>query len=147
MWSRPRLKDRVLARRRSAPLMLMEFSACASISFALLSIVFYVTPTPTHGFAVDLPRTDHPHWMRGAMRENVLKVLVTRDGAVYLGQHAVTVGSLAYGLRKNLKQGFERRVYLQVDTRARYVDVEGVLDAIRYAGIQDVSFITEQRQP
>jgi biopolymer transport protein TolR len=127
--------------------MIMEFSACASIAFALLSIVVYVTPTPTHGFAVDVPRTDHPHWMPGAMRENALKVVVLRDGAVYLGHHAVAVGSLADGLRENLKRGFERRVYLRVDTRARYVDVEGVLDAIRDAGIRDVSFITEQRQP
>jgi biopolymer transport protein ExbD len=147
MWSRPRLKDRVLARRRSVPLTIMEFSAFASIAFALLSIAVYVTPTPTHGFSVDLAKSDHAHWMPGAMRENALIVMLVRDGVIYLGHEAVTVRSLADAIRENLKRGSERRVYLRVDTRARYVDVAAVLDAIRNAGIRDVSFITEQRQP
>jgi biopolymer transport protein ExbD len=127
--------------------MIMEFSAFATIVFALLSIAVYVTPPSHNQDPVDVPRSDHARWMPGAMRENALKVLVTRDGAVYLGHHAVTVGSLADGLRENLNRGSERRVYLRVDTRARYVEVEGVLDAIRDTGIQDVSVITDQRQP
>jgi biopolymer transport protein TolR len=147
MWSRPRLKDRVLARRRSAALMIMEFSAFATVAFALLSIAVYVTPRSHNQDPVDVPRSDHARWMPGAMRENALKVLVTRSGAVYLGHEAVTLGRLADGIRENLKRGSERRVYLRADARARYDDVGATLDAIRAAGIRDVSVITDQRQP
>jgi biopolymer transport protein ExbD/biopolymer transport protein TolR len=82
--------------------------------------------------------------MLGAMRDDAQLVMVMRDGRIYLRNYGVTAGSLADGLRENLKRGSERRVYLRVDTRARYDDVAAVLDAIRAAGIQDVSVITER---
>jgi biopolymer transport protein ExbD len=45
-----------------------------------------------------------------------------------------------------LRPEVEHRVYVSADTRAKYSDVEGAFDAIRDAGISDVTLMVEQGQ-
>jgi biopolymer transport protein ExbD len=51
---------------------------------------------------------------------------------------------LGVAIRQAVADGAERRVYLQVDSRARYGRAEIVLDQIREAGIRDISVLAEK---
>jgi biopolymer transport protein ExbD len=81
--------------------------------------------------------------MPGALREDTLKIFVTRDGAIYFREHRIALEDLADEIREGLRNGAERRVYIAVDARAKYGDVGAVLEKVRLAGIEKVAFLTE----
>jgi biopolymer transport protein TolR len=94
---------------------------------------------------VDLARTDHGTPMPGALREDAILVAVTRDGNVFFGTHQIQRSDLCLAIQDSLRHGSERKVYLKVDTRARYGDATSVFDQVRSAGVQNVGIITAQR--
>jgi len=47
-------------------------------------------------------------------------------------------------IRQGVRNGAEKRTYLNADARAKYGDTIAVLDQIRLAGIEKVSLLTEQ---
>ena len=49
-------------------------------------------------------------------------------------------------IRSELLPGVERRIYVKVDAHAKYADVETALDAIRYAGISNITIMVEPRR-
>jgi biopolymer transport protein ExbD len=111
----------------------------------LLLIIFMVgQPTPHHHSIfnyVDLPQSTKSTPMPGALKEDALRVFLTRDGSIYFGNSRTAPDDLSRSLREGLRNGAEKRVFLIVDTRARYADVEPVLDAVRLAGIARATFI------
>jgi len=64
---------------------------------------------------------------------------------VYFRNYRTTAADLPQTIEKALRDGAERKVYIKADARARYSDVEGVVDAVRHAGIPDIVFLTEMR--
>jgi len=54
----------------------------------------------------------------------------------------VAIDELPNRIRDATLNGAEKKVYLAVDVRARYGDVEAVLAQIRLAGLQKVCFLT-----
>jgi len=82
--------------------------------------------------------------MAGALKEDALQVTVARDGQVYLRDFHLMCEDLADEIRKRMRNGVEKKVYLAVDARAKYGDAKAVLDQIRMAGIENVSFLTEE---
>jgi biopolymer transport protein ExbD len=131
------------------------FSSVDATSFAsilvVVTIIFLVVASmshnPHHGVSVDMPRVMHPVAMSGALRDDAMKVFVLRDGQVYFGSDRVWSGDLAQRIQNRLQnRGVERKVYITVDMRARWSDVETVLDGVRSAGILRVAFLTGQGQ-
>ncbi len=74
-------------------------------------------------------------------------VWVSRDGAIHFRAREVRLAGLADEIRNAVKEGSEKRVYLEADARARYLDVDRVLGEIRKAGIENVSIITNGPAP
>jgi biopolymer transport protein ExbD len=125
----------------------IDVSALASVLFVLVFAFMALQPFPhPHGMFVDLPKVRHVVPMPKALREDALRIGVQRDGSVYFGTERVYAGELIVKLREGLNSGAEKRVYIQVDERARYRTVESVLDSIGAAGIQNVSFVAEMRR-
>jgi biopolymer transport protein ExbD len=93
---------------------------------------------------VDRPKGIHSTLLRGVVREDALRVIVTRDGRVFFGSYPVGRGDLTEMVRKGVRTSEEKKLYLAVDARAKYGDVKMVLDQIRLAGIENVSFLTEE---
>jgi biopolymer transport protein ExbD len=81
--------------------------------------------------------------MPGALKEDALKVVVTRDGTIYFREHRIALEDLPNEIREGLRSGAERKVYIAVDARAKFGDVPAVLDKIRLAGVEKVAFLTE----
>lgn len=109
-------------------------------------IIFTTMPTPHHGMYPDLPKVDHPVSMRGADREDTMRVFVLRDGKVYFGSEQVDPADLPQRIADRLKDDrVERKVYVVADSRARWGTVKPVLDAAYTAGIWRVAFMVDQR--
>ena len=84
--------------------------------------------------------------MPGALREDVMKVTIRRDGKVYFGSDQINVIDLPAKVLDRLKdRGVERKVYVVADMRSRWGTVKMVLDGVRSAGIIRVAFLVDQR--
>ena len=134
-----------LRKRRTAFFTMIELSGLASLMVFFLVLLmlppFFRYP---YGHGVDLAPTDHPKAMPGALREDALQITVTRDGLVFLTGRRVRPNDLIPLLKEGVREGSERKVYLKADARARYADVNAVLDHIRLAGIENVALLTVQ---
>ncbi|HEY2819638.1 MAG TPA: biopolymer transporter ExbD [Candidatus Acidoferrum sp.] len=143
------LRRRVLARRKSKPLQAVAVTlemAMTGVMLTLLIIVMLVEGvTPHHStMPADMAKVQHAVPMLNAKREDAIRIILTRDGAVYFGHTETRVGDLAEQIRQKVREGSERREYLMVDQRAKNRDVENVVDAIRASGIWNVGLLVEQ---
>lgn len=126
---------------------MIELSGLAAIMvffLALFMLPLFLRFGVGYSRGVDLAPTGHPEAMPGALKEDALQVSLTRDGTIYYGGRKVAANELASVLQKGLREGSEKKVYLKADARARYGDVEAVLDLIRQAGIENVALMTEE---
>jgi biopolymer transport protein ExbD len=81
--------------------------------------------------------------MPRALRDDAMRVMLSRDGTIYFGNAKVASEDLADQIRQHLGRGAERKVFLIVDQRTRFGDLSVVLDEVRHAGIWDIAFLAE----
>jgi len=144
LWSPlQRLHERT-RKRRSPYYCRIDAAAIAGIFCALLFLLMSPAAAPwtSKWISVDLFLAEHSKPMPGARREDALLVSVLRDGQVYFSTRRITRDELPGKIRDGLRAGAENRIYLAVDSRAKYLDVKTVLDRIRDAGVERVSFLT-----
>jgi biopolymer transport protein ExbD len=124
----------------------IEVSGLGSIMvvFVFLFVAPGLTVIPPHRASVDLPQSQHGSSQEGESREVAVVVVVSRDGTVLFGNDKIPPQELAHLLQGRVKAGSERRVYLRADARAKYWDVEVILDQIRLAGIENITVMTHQ---
>jgi biopolymer transport protein TolR len=136
---------------RTSPRLFSDFntlqfaSVMAMVVFVMLLVFMTITTPYHHGGSVDLPKVLHPVAMRGADREDAMKVAITRDGKVYFGTEQVRVADLTAKIQDRLKdREVERKVYIVADMRARWGGVKLALDGVRSAGIIRVAFLADE---
>lgn len=141
-----RLRLRRKFDRQSFPFCCFNIALCTT--FVLLQIIV-ITANATnfrshHGRSLDLAlaRTAVP--MPGALRDDSMRISITRDGHVFFHTAAVSSIDLPNLIRDDLSKGVERKVYLAVDARAKYEDVAIVLDQIRQTKILNLAILTEK---
>jgi biopolymer transport protein ExbD len=146
---RPSVASRLrTAKRRSPYYCWLDVSALLAVLLVIL-ISFMLTPQPAagrHGVSLDLASSRHSMGLSGALRDDALRLAVTRDGNLYLGRERINPGELPDQLRDGVRSGAENRVYLLVDSRIKYAEIKPVLDEIGLAGVKNISFLTEPVQ-
>jgi biopolymer transport protein ExbD len=129
------------------------FSGIDATAFASILVVLVFTVWvfqgmsyhPHHGISADLPKVLHPVAMRGALREDAMKVTILRDGKAYFGNEQINSADLPTKIQDRLKdREVERKVYIVADMRARWGGVKLALDGVRSAGIVRVAFLADQ---
>ena len=65
--------------------------------------------------AVDLPKVQNATWQPGALREDFMWIVVTRDGVVYFRRNRIH-DEIPDVMRAALHDGSEKKVYPSVDT-------------------------------
>ena len=95
----------------------------------------------------DRTKTDHPVALPGADKEGALRVAVMMDGAIFFRNERILWSRLTPAIRIALVYGPERHVYIDADRRAKYGTVSQVVDAVRAAGVDKISFLTQQPVP
>ena len=115
-----------------------------SIMLALLFMFLPITADTHRSVPVDRPRAHHSTSMPGALREDTMLISLTSNGHVYFRNDQIMLQYLPEEIRQGVRNGAEKRIYLNVDARARYSNTIAVLNQIRLAGIEKVSLLTEQ---
>jgi biopolymer transport protein TolR len=96
------------------------------------------------GCGPDLPTLRTAIELPNAQREDAINVGVQRDGAIYFGNEKIVPTELSGRIATAIAHGSERRVYVRAEGRAPYGAVKLVLRQVGSAGIQNVSFMSEQ---
>jgi biopolymer transport protein ExbD len=121
------------------------------VSVMLVLLFMFLGETQSYpdlpGYTVDRAIAVHSTAMPGAQKEDAMQINVSRDGRLFFRNAQVALQELPDQIRQGAKNGAEKRIYLAVDARAKYGDVAVVLDQIRLAGIEKVSFLTERPYP
>jgi biopolymer transport protein ExbD/biopolymer transport protein TolR len=143
----------MLRKSRPSPKLFSDFntlqfaSVMGMVVFVVLLIFMTIPVVDHHGGSVDLPKVLHPVAMRGADREDAIKISITRDGKVYLGTEQVWLPALPAKIQDRLKdREVERKVYIVADMRARWGGVKLALDGVRSAGIIRVAILADQER-
>jgi biopolymer transport protein ExbD len=151
MWTNlSRLQRRVRIRRLGSRRPAL-FSSLNSPAFAhsalgcvlLFLIIAMISDPPHHGMAFDRYISQNATPMPAALRDDAMRVTLTRDGSIYFGNHRVASEDLPEQIRQRLQGGAQHKVYLVVDQRAKFADLSIVLDELRHAGIWDIAFLAE----
>jgi len=101
-------------------------------------------PPYAYGSSVDRAVAAHAIPEPGALKEDALLTSITSDGTIFFRTHRVRCEDLSNEIREGVRDGAEKRIYLAVDARAKYGRTTQVLEQIRIAGIENVSFLTEK---
>lgn len=96
-----------------------------------------------HSLPIDRYVSRNARPMPQALREDAMQLFVTRDGTLYFRNAKVSQPDLPGAIRQSLQSGSPLKVFLAVDSRAKYGDVSQALDQVRKAGIWDIAFLTE----
>ena len=102
------------------------------------------------GSLVNLPAITGATTKPDVLRNDALQIAVTRTGDFFVsGQvsrpsEKIKAPDIPNQLVSLEHPGVERRVYVHADGRAKYGDVATALDAIRYAGLSNVTFMVEK---
>ena len=119
----------MLHKLRKSPKLFSDFntlqfaSVMAMVVFVLL-LVFMTQTSPHHGVSADLPKVWHPVAMPSALREDVMKVSIMRDGAVYFDVDRIDPAYLPEKIADRQKdRGIERKIYIVADRRASWGSV------------------------
>ncbi|HET6928898.1 MAG TPA: biopolymer transporter ExbD [Candidatus Acidoferrum sp.] len=134
------------ANRRNELFCRLDPAPFAAIVFALFSVLLsphMVTDVPVHTWSADRVALRHARTLPMANREDAIWITVTRDGSVYFQNSRTHVDQLPNKIRDAVRNGAEKRIYLNVDARAKYGDVNALLPYIQLSGIENVSFLAE----
>jgi biopolymer transport protein ExbD len=135
-------------RRRNVFHLRIDLSGLLAIMVVLLFILMFAQPGPHENrqIPVYLPTADNAVSHPDARLEDNLRVSITRDGSVYLGMYRVARDDLSGLIRDAVRNGAERKVYVAADARAKYGDVDRVVEEIRRAGISQVIFLADHSE-
>jgi biopolymer transport protein ExbD len=131
------------SRRHDGPLF-TQISAFPFLgfTFGLLVIFMMDTPRPPHHVLPDVAKASNSQSLQSANRFDSILISVARDGSIYFHNSRVDSGEVAIEIRESIYRGAEHKIYLTVDSRAKYGDVTPVIDQISATQIRDVFLIT-----
>jgi len=148
-WLEQGLRPSVAARRRRvkrrrAYYCWMDVSALFAV-FLVIFVSLAVSPVGNRGSdgaGVDLFKSVPSRLQPRAIREDAMRVAVTRDGKLYFGNRRVSPEELPGQVRNGVRGGAESRVYFMVDARGSYADVKLAIEQVSLAGVKNISFLT-----
>jgi biopolymer transport protein TolR len=145
-WSPSRIAIQRAEKRRPNYLVFLNLWPFVAVLVVLLSI-FLVDTTPYHyrrWAPVDLPVVLHALPQPHARREDAIIISIKRDGVVYFRNMKTLPENIPVMVSDAVKDGSERKIYLAADSRAKYGDVNAVVDQIRLSGVSQICFLAEK---
>jgi biopolymer transport protein ExbD len=148
VWSPSQAAAQRAAKRRSSYYASINVWPFLAVTVTLLSI-FFVMPWPSpshHGLPIHLPRSNYAALQRGALREDAMRISITRNGDVFFRNFKIVSEELPRLIHDALQEGSERKVYLAVDVRSKYGTTASVIEQFQAAGISQVCFLAEKSE-
>jgi biopolymer transport protein TolR len=105
----------------------------------VLLVIFMITaPVLQSGIEVNIPKTRTVR----EITEQRLVVTIDRDQKVFLGDNAINVHDLGQRLRDASGTDTKKVIYLRADERVPFGAFASVMDAVKQAGITNISIVT-----
>ena len=109
----------------------------------VLLIIFMITaPVLQSGVEVAVPKTRTVK----EISEERLVISIDRSQRVYLGSEAVNINQIGARLREKIRDPQNQSIYLRADENVPFGAFATVMDAVKQAGISNVSIVTEPIQ-
>jgi biopolymer transport protein TolR len=106
----------------------------------VLLVIFMITaPVLQSGIEVAVPKTRTVK----EITEQRLVLTINRDQQVYLGDTPVNVHDLGQKLRQSSGDTKKQVIYLRADERVPFGAFASVMDAVKQAGITNISIVTQ----
>ena len=106
----------------------------------VLLIIFMLTaPILQSGIELDVPQTKTVK----EISQERLVVSIDRGQRLFLGNDAINIHELGGVLRSKLSGRREQAVFLRADKTVPFGTIAMVIDALRQAGIEQISMVTE----
>ena len=109
----------------------------------VLLIIFMLTaPILQSGIEVNVPKTRTVK----EITEERLVITIDRSQRVYLGNDPININQIGARLRSRLRDPGRQSVFLRADQNVPFGAFATVMDAVKQAGITNVSIVTEPIQ-
>ena len=106
----------------------------------VLLIIFMITaPVLQSGIEVSVPKTKTVK----EITEERLVITIDRSQRVYLGNEPVNIHQIGAKLREKIRDPESQAVFLRADENVPFGAFATVMDAVKQAGISNVSIVTE----
>ncbi|MGH9406974.1 MAG: ExbD/TolR family protein [Terriglobia bacterium] len=114
------------------------------VMLVLLIIFMVITPMLQHDVTVTMVKSKNAVEMDAANKTDAAVIAITRDGTIYFHKDRITENDVTSRVKDELATSTDKTVFLRCDVRAKYGEVESVVDDIRNAGVEDLAFLTQQ---
>jgi len=109
----------------------------------VLLIIFMLTaPILQSGIEVSVPKTRTVK----EITEERLVITIDRSQRVYLGNEPININQIGSRLRAKLRDPGRQSIFLRADQNVPFGAFATVMDAVKQAGISNVSIVTEPIQ-
>ena len=150
MWSPSRAAKERIAKRRAGTGASINMWPFVAVLIVLLTIfMVWTEPLDYHRWGlgnVDLPLSVFASVEPKAIREDAIRISLSRDGSIFFRESKVNIEHLPALIRVAVQAGAERKAYFAVDARARYGDTRAVVEKISEGGVQEISFLAYKQE-
>lgn len=120
----------------------INITPLVDVVLVLLVIFMLTAPVLQSGIQVKLPQTKTVH----AITQPRMVLTITKDQEVYLGDKPINLADLPALLNKPGVDPADEIVYLRADERVPFGAFASVMDAVKQAGVSNISIVTQPIQ-
>ncbi len=121
----------------------INITPLVDVVLVLLVIFMLAAPVLQSGIEVNVPKTRTVK----EVSEQRMVVTIAKDSTVYLGDKAINLHDLPFQLRKggddSGHDAAHQVIYLRADERVPFGVFASVMDAVKQAGITNISVVTQ----
>ena len=117
----------------------INITPLVDVVLVLLVIFMLAAPVLQSGIEVAVPKTRTVK----EISEQRMVVTIARDQTVYLGDQPINVHDLPVKLRQGGQDPAHQVIYLRADERVPFGSFASVMDAVKQAGITNISIVTQ----
>ena len=117
----------------------INITPLVDVVLVLLVIFMLAAPVLQSGIEVAVPKTRTVK----EISEQRLVVTIAKDQQVFLGDKAVNIHDLPLQLRQGGVDPAHQVIYLRADERVPFGAFASVMDAVKQAGITNISIVTQ----
>ncbi|MGO9208701.1 MAG: ExbD/TolR family protein [Terriglobales bacterium] len=120
----------------------INITPLVDVVLVLLIIFMLTAPILQSGIEVSVPKTRTVK----EITEERLVITIDRSQRVYLGNEAININQIGARLHAKLRDPGRQSIFLRADQNVPFGAFATVMDAVKQAGISNVSIVTEPIQ-